>query len=76
MKKVDIIDKEMKEEGKIPITLWCTFYNYGCSFAGIFFIIFFSSASIFFNIFINFVVGYWAEKDEDEQENPWYFVVF
>jgi len=75
-KKVDIIEKEKIEEGQIPLSLWFKFFNYGCSFLGIFLIIFFGGLAIFFNITISFVVGIWAERNKEDQKDPLYFGIF
>ena len=38
-RKVKIIADEDKDEGKVPFTIWCSFFNYGLSFFGIFIIL-------------------------------------
>ena len=74
--EVKMISKETKDEGNVPITIWCSFFNYGLGFFGILLIILFSSIATFFNVIISYIVAVWAEKDKDEQQDPKYFNMF
>lgn len=74
--KVDIIDKEQKEEGGVPLRLWFTFYNFGCGIFGILFVVLMALLSVFFNIIPSYVIGIWTEKSKDDQEDPIYFHLY
>lgn len=74
--KVDLISKEVMDEGNVPISVWFKFFNYGFSYPGIVLIILFAVAVVFFNILTNFIVGKWAEQDKEEQQKSRYFNMF
>ena len=75
-KEVKMIAKETKDEGNVPLTLWCSFFNYGLGFFGLIFIILLSSVVTFFNMIISYIVAVWTEKDKDEQQSSEYFDLF
>lgn len=74
--KVDIIDKEFKEEGGVPLKLWFRFYNFGCGIFGILFLIVVALLSIFFNIIPSYLIGVWTEKNKEDQADPIYFHLY
>ena len=75
-KSIDIIDKDIKDEGEVPIKTWFSFFNYGLSYFGVALIIFFAACSISSNIIISFVIGAWTEGVAVEQDDPVYFHIF
>ena len=72
-KEVKMIIDEDKDEGKVPLTIWCSFFNYGLSFFGIFVILLSGFALTFFQIIISYIVAVWTKKDKDSQQGSIYF---
>ena len=75
-KQVKMIVDEDKDEGNVPFTIWCSFFNYGLSFFGIFFIFLFGFSLTFFQISISYIVAIWTKKDKDDQRGSIYFDYF
>ena len=75
-KEVKIIVDEDKDEGNVPLSIWCSFFNYGLGFIGIFLILVLSIILGFFNVIINYIVAIWTEKDKEDQQDPIYFNLF
>ena len=75
-KEVKIIVDEDKDEGNVPISIWCSFFSYGLGWFGIFIIIILSCIVAFFNVIIIYIVAIWTEKNKDDQQDSKYFNLF
>ena len=75
-REIKIIVDEEKDEGNVPLSIWCSFFNYGLSFFGIFLIVFSGLALSFLHVIINYIVAIWTRKDKDDQQGSIYFDLF
>ena len=75
-KDVNIIVDENRDEGKVPLSIWCKFLSYGPGLIGIFFLLFISILVSFVNVSVNYIIALWTKRDKEDQRDPLYFNLF
>jgi len=55
---------------------WIKFFNFGAGTAGILMILISSANVSGLLIYLNYLIGEWAESSKEQQEDPFFFSVF
>ena len=70
-----MVISEKKTMGAIRLRYWRSFFNFGVGTAGILMILISSANVSGLLIYLNYLIGEWADSSEEQQEDPFFFNV-